>query len=84
MFENLALGEDGSVNFPILEKGSGVSSALANATTPTSKVRSKSVRTILNDDGLNTPYLLDLDVKGAEFTVINDSSIAEFKKVRIE
>ena len=30
------------------------------------------------------PFLLDLDIKGYEFTVIEDASIEKFQRIRIE
>ena len=43
-----------------------------------------SISTILKDFSILNPYLLDLDIKGAEFSVIEDSSISSFQKIRIE
>ncbi|MEM3845962.1 MAG: hypothetical protein QXU98_09695 [Candidatus Parvarchaeota archaeon] len=42
------------------------------------------LETILKEFNINQPYLLDLDIKGKEFEVIEDKSISEFRKIRIE
>ncbi len=33
---------------------------------------------------IHHPYLLDLDIKGSEFDVINDKAVSKFKLVRLE
>ena len=33
---------------------------------------------------IHHPYLLDLDIKGSEFDVINDKAVSRFKLVRLE
>ncbi|MEM3489668.1 MAG: FkbM family methyltransferase, partial [Nitrososphaerota archaeon] len=48
------------------------------------RVKSVSITKILEEFHIDSPYLLDLDIKGKEFEVINDSSISKFHKVRIE
>ncbi|MCW1302686.1 MAG: FkbM family methyltransferase [Candidatus Rehaiarchaeum fermentans] len=47
-------------------------------------VKVRSVSTILKEFNISEPYLLDLDIKGKEFDVINDDAISKFKIVRIE
>jgi len=83
VLKNYAIGRDGEVDFPI-EDDSGNSSIYKANGKDKIKVRSVSIKTILNEFNISEPYLLDLDVKGAEFTVIEDSSISNFSKVRIE
>ena len=78
-----AIGKDVIVKFP-LEKDSGGSSIFKINTQKTISVRSMSISSILKEFNINNPYLLDLDIKGAEFEVIKDESVAKFKKVRIE
>jgi len=50
----------------------------------TIRVRSVSIKTILEEFSIHDPFLLDLDIKGKEFEVINDEAISRFKMVRIE
>ena len=38
----------------------------------------------LSSISIKNPYLLDLDIKGSEFKIINEDSLAKFKMVRIE
>lgn len=40
--------------------------------------------TILKEFDIVDPYLLDIDIKGKEFQIINDENISRFKMVRIE
>ena len=80
---NYAIGKDGEVDFPVEEDSGGSSIYKANAKNKI-RVRSVSIKTILNEFNISEPYLLDLDIKGAEFTVIEDPSISNFKRIRIE
>jgi FkbM family methyltransferase len=80
---NYAIGEDGEISFPI-ESDSAGSSIYKLEGKRVVKVRSVSVSTILNEFKITNPFLLDLDIKGAEFTVIEDESISRFKRIRIE
>ena len=82
--ENFAIGKDEYIVFPINEKGSGGSSVYMMNTKRTVQVKSFSISKILEEFKIDSPYLLDLDIKGKEFDVINESSIAKFQKVRIE
>ena len=50
----------------------------------TIKVKSVSISSILKEFSLENPFLLDLDIKGREFEVINDENIQKFEMVRIE
>ena len=80
---NYAIGKDSMVNFPINED-SGVSSIFETQKRRIVSIRSVSISTILDEFYIKNPYLLDLDIKGAEFDIINDESISNFKKVRLE
>lgn len=85
VLKNYAVGNDGEVEFPINESGSGGSSIYgADKVDKTAKVRSISISSILKEFDIKDPYLLDLDIKGAEFEIIKDASISKFKRVRIE
>lgn len=80
---NYAIGKDSIVNFPINED-SGGSSIFENKNRRNVSVRSVSISTILDEFEIKNPYLLDLDIKGAEFDIISDKAISNFKKVRLE
>lgn len=84
VFENYAIGVDGTVAFPYGEFGRGDNSLYGMSYGPTEKIPSKSIKTLLEEFDIHSPYLLDLDIKGSEFSVIEDSSIQKFEKVRIE
>lgn len=47
-------------------------------------MKSKSISSILKDFDISDPYLLDLDIKGSEYDVIEDPAIKQFHRVRIE
>ena len=83
ILKNYAIGRDGEVDFPI-EDDSSASSIYRTDGKNKIKVKSISIKTVLNEFNISDPYLLDLDIKGAEFIVIEDSSISNFKKIRIE
>lgn len=80
---NFAIGRDEQVQFPN-DTDSSASSLYDLSGKNTVVVRSVSISTILREFELTEPYLLDLDIKGSEFTLIEDTSISNFKKVRIE
>ncbi len=84
VMRNYALGKDELIDFPVNEAGSGGSSAFNIGKNKTVKVKSVSIAQILEEFHIDSPYLLDLDVKGKEFEIINDNSLAKFYKVRIE
>ncbi len=84
VMKNYAIGSDGEIDFPIDPSGSGGSSAYYLEGKKTIKVQSKSITTILEEFHITSPYLLDLDIKGKEFEIINDLSLAKFNMVRIE
>ena len=84
VMKNYAIGDDEIIEFPINPKGSGGSSAYSLKGKKTIKVQSVSIKTILEKFSINDPYLLDLDIKGKEFEIINDKSLSKFKMIRIE
>jgi len=83
ILRNYEIGKDGEVGFPV-EEDSGGSSIYKVSAKNKIKARSISIKTILNEFNISEPYLLDLDIKGAEFTVVEDPSISNLKKIRIE
>jgi len=83
ILRNYAIGEDGEIDFPV-EEDSGGSSIFKSNVKNKIRVKSVSIKTILNEFNISDPYLLDLDIKGAEFIAIEDSSISSFKKIIIE
>jgi FkbM family methyltransferase len=84
VMKNYAIGNDETIEFPINPNGSGGSSAYDLNGKKTIKVKSASIKTILEEFSIDNPYLLDLDIKGKEFEIINDKSISKFKMIRIE
>lgn len=80
---NYALGKDGEVDFPVNPSGSGGSS-IHLAASAYRRVRSVSLKTVLEEFNIEKPYLLHLDVKGEEFTIIEESDLSRFERVRIE
>lgn len=80
---NYAVGRDGIVEFPVNDD-SGASSIYGEKIAKTIKIRSVSISTILKEFNIVSPYLLDIDIKGAEFEVIEDPSLSKFSKIRIE
>ncbi len=84
VLRNYAIGKDGFARFPVNESGSGKSSTFATEGRATVDVRSIGIGTLLDEFRIEDPYLLDLDIKGNEFDVIDDEAISRFHKVRIE
>lgn len=84
VMRNYALGDDGEIDFPIDPNGSGGSSVYNLENKKTIKVRSVSLSSILKEFSIENPFLLDLDIKGKEFEIINDKCISKFEMVRIE
>jgi len=82
VLKNWAIGEDGEIEFPQTKCNGGIS-AYDNYKEKV-KVRSVSISTILDEFNIANPNILDLDIKGAEFQVINDKAIQKFQTVRIE
>ena len=84
VLKNYAIGKDGEIEFPNDSIDSGGSSMFNLKNKKTIKVTSKSISTILNEFKISEPYLLDIDIKGSEFIVIDDDSIEKFNRIRIE
>jgi FkbM family methyltransferase len=84
VMKNYAIGKDEYIDFPINPLGSGGSSAFDLENKETVKIRSVSIGTILKEFDISDPFLLDLDIKGKEFDVIQDENISKFKMIRIE
>jgi len=83
ILKNYAIGKDGEIEFPIEEDSGGSSIYKVNVRNKIN-VKSISITTILKEFNISEPYLLDLDIKGSEFTVVEDASISNFQRVRIE
>ncbi|MEM0134464.1 MAG: FkbM family methyltransferase [Thermoplasmatales archaeon] len=83
ILENCAINHDGQVNFPLSEDSSG-SSIYKLKENKSTVVRSVSISFILEKYKITSPYLLDLDIKGSEFVVINDNGISKFEGIRME
>ena len=84
VLKNFAIDKDQIVEFYINTESSGGSSIYDNNRKKAVKIRSVSINTILNEFKIRNPYLLDLDIKGSEFKIINENSLSKFKMVRIE
>lgn len=80
---NWAIGHDGWVAFPLIPEGSGGSS-LGSLARDHVRVRSVSLQTILSEFSITAPYLLDLDIKGQEFCLLEDDALGRFERLRIE
>lgn len=84
VMKDYAVGKDGVVRFPVDLSLQGGSSTYAVSAQKYTEVRSVSITTILNEFNITRPYLLDLDIKGNEFEVINDDQLKKFEVIRIE
>lgn len=84
IYRNYAIGTDEVIDFGVNEKVSGASSAFVLGKNKVAKVRSISIAKILEEFNIDDPFLLDLDIKGKEFEVIDEMSLSRFEKVRIE
>lgn len=82
ILKNYAIGEDGEIEFPDMNCSGGAS--YFTEYNRKVKVRSVSISTILKEFNLDHPNILDLDIKGNEFKVIDDKSIEKFDIIRIE
>ena len=83
-FVNYAIGKDAIIKFPVNPENSGGSSVFSIKGFKTVNVRSVSIATLLKEFKIKSPYLLDLDIKGNEFYVINENILSKFKIIRIE
>lgn len=84
IIKNYAVGKDEDIEFTVNSDDPAGSSIYANKGNEIIRIKSKSISRILREFNILDPYLLDLDIKGSEFDVIEDSSIKNFQKVRIE
>ncbi|AAK41970.1 FkbM family methyltransferase [Saccharolobus solfataricus] len=82
VLRNWAIGEDGEIEFPNTRCNGGTS--YFDSYKDRIRVRSVSISTVLEEFNISQPDILDLDIKGGEFRVINDKSIQKFSIVRIE
>lgn len=84
IMKNYAIGNDGEIDYPLDPNGSEHSSAYDLENKKTVRVKSVSLSSILKEFSIEAPFLLDLDIKGKEFEIINDEAISKFEMVRIE
>ncbi len=84
IIKNYAIGKDEEIEFTVNSDDPAGSSIYASKKNKTIRVKSKSIAGILREFDILDPYLLDLDIKGSEYYLIEDSSIKNFQKVRIE
>jgi FkbM family methyltransferase len=76
-----ALGADGLVEFPAEAHGRGSLYTLSHKRI---RVKSMSIKSILETFKIKNPFLLHLDIKGSEFKVIEEEEISAFSRIRIE
>ena len=84
VMKNYAIGKDEEIDFPIDPRGVGGSSAYDLLDKNTIKVKSVSISSVLTEFSIDNPFLLDLDIKGKEFEILNDKNISKFTMIRIE
>lgn len=78
---NAAIGFDGWLDFPA---GDGGGSSIFNRNFHTINVRSHSVGQFLKENNIEDPFLLHLDIKGAEDIVLEDPALRRFQRIRLE
>ncbi len=80
---NWAIQEDGEIDFYLYNDNS---SSFKTKAKNKIKVKSVSLSTILKEFEIDDPYLLDIDIKGSEYTIFKKDleSIKKFHKLRIE
>jgi len=81
---NKAVGKDEEIEILIGGNINGGFSIYRQAKGKALKVKSVSLRKILEENNLNNPYLLKADCKGCEYYIIEDDAISKFEKVKIE
>jgi FkbM family methyltransferase len=81
---NEAVGKDEEIEISIGKNINGGFSIYSPAKGKALKVKSVSLRKILEENNLNDPYLLKADCKGCEYYIIEDDAISKFEKVKIE
>jgi FkbM family methyltransferase len=80
---NCAIGKDGEIDFPV-DDATRSSASVYSHSPRFRKVKSLSLRTIIEEHNIDHPYLLHLDIKGEEFTIIKENAITNFDRVRME
>jgi FkbM family methyltransferase len=81
---NEAAGKDEEIEISIGETINGGFTIYSPAKGKALKVKSVSLKKILEENNLNDPYLLKADCKGCEYYIIEDDAISKFEKVKIE
>jgi len=81
---NEAVGKDEEIEVNVGENISGTFSIYSSVKGKTLRIKSISLRKILEENNLNNPYLLKADCKGCEYYIIEDDAISRFEKVKIE
>jgi len=81
---NEAVGKDEEIEIPIGGNINGGFSIYSPVKEKALRIKSVSLRKILEENNLNNPYLLKADCKGCEYYIIEDDAISKFEKVKIE
>jgi FkbM family methyltransferase len=81
---NEAVGKNEEIEISIGRNINGGFSIYGQVKGKALKVKSVSLRKILEENDLNHPYLLKTDCKGCEYYIIEDDAISKFEKVKIE
>jgi len=81
---NEAVGKDEEIKISIGGNINGGFSIYSPVKEKALRIKSVSLRKILEENNLNNPYLLKADCKGCEYYIIEDDAISKFEKVKIE
>jgi FkbM family methyltransferase len=81
---NEAVGKDEEIEIPVVENIDRTFSIYGQVKRKTLKIKSVSLKKILQENNLDKPYLLKADCKGCEDYIIEDDAISKFEKVKIE
>jgi FkbM family methyltransferase len=81
---NEAVGKDEEIEMSIGESINGGFSIYGQAKGKALKIKSISLKNILEKNNLNYPCLLKADCKGCEYYIVEDDAISKFEKVKIE
>jgi FkbM family methyltransferase len=81
---NEAVGKNEEIEISIGKSISGTFSIYSQAKGKILRIKSISLRKILEENDLDNPYLLKADCKGCEYYIIEDDAISKFEKVKIE
>jgi FkbM family methyltransferase len=79
-----AVGKDEEIEISIGKTISGTFSIYDQVKEKALRIKSVSLKKILEENNLNDPYLLKADCKGCEYYIIEDDTISKFEKVKIE